>query len=100
MRFIILLTISLIFINLGSSVAQKVGFLEINGNVLQDGKGLEGADIKVLKGTENVDNVLSSNGGKFIINLDLGQNYTIIFSKVNIFLIKWGVFDVSFYVSL
>ena len=42
---------------------------------------MEGADIKVMKGNENADNALSSSGGKFILNLDLGFNYLVIFSK-------------------
>src|SRR5213080_2172705 len=61
--------------------AQKEGYLEVLGSVLTEGKGVEGASIKVLKGEENVDNFLSSSGGKFIINLDLNHLYTITFSK-------------------
>ena len=64
-----------------SSYAQPPGYLELLGNVQQDGKGLEGAEIKVMKGLETADNLLSSAGGKFIFNLDLGHLYTIVFSK-------------------
>ena len=63
------------------ALAQDKGYLEIMGSVLQDGKGMEGADIKVMKGNENSDNALSSSGGKFILNLDLGYSYLVIFSK-------------------
>jgi len=42
---------------------------------------LEGADIKVMKGNENADNAMTAGKGNFIINLDLGNSYTIIFSK-------------------
>ena len=74
-----LINISLLF---GfSSKGQDKGYLEIFGSVTQDGKGMEGADIKVLKGNENSDNALSASGGKFILNLDLGFIYTVIFSK-------------------
>ncbi|HNF32876.1 MAG TPA: hypothetical protein PLU51_10725, partial [Bacteroidia bacterium] len=60
--------------------AQK-GSLELLGNVKQNGKGLEGAEISIMKGNEQVDNILSGNGGKFIINLDLDAVFTLVFSK-------------------
>ncbi|MBL0097726.1 MAG: hypothetical protein IPP46_15435 [Bacteroidetes bacterium] len=65
----------------GNAFAQQPGYLELLGNVQQDGKGLEGAEIKVMKGTEVSDNLMSSACGKFIFNLDLGHSYTIVFSK-------------------
>ena len=61
--------------------AQDKGYLELFGSVTQDGKGMEGADIKVMKGNENSDNALTAGGGKFILNLDLGFSYSVIFSK-------------------
>ena len=63
------------------ALAQKQGYLEVLGSVTQDGKGLEGADIKVMRGNENADNAMTATKGSFIINLDLGNSYTIIFSK-------------------
>ena len=64
-----------------SAFAQKQGYLEVLGSVTQDGKGLEGADIKVMKGNENADNAMTAGKGSFIINLDLGSTYTLVFSK-------------------
>lgn len=52
------------------SFAQDQGYLELVGQVQQDGKGLEGAEIKVMKGSEAADNLLTSAGGKFIFNLE------------------------------
>jgi hypothetical protein len=69
------------FLLSGVAMSQDQGYLELVGQVQQDGKGLEGAEIKVLKGIENADNLLTSAGGKFIFNLDLGHVYTIIFLK-------------------
>src|SRR5688572_31557377 len=69
-RFLLPLIV-LFFSSLTSVQAQKEGYLEVLGFVLAESKGIEGASIKVLKGDENVDNFLSSSGGKFIINLDL-----------------------------
>jgi hypothetical protein len=40
--------------------AQKKGYVEVVGSVMVEGKGLEGADIKVFKGNENSDNALTS----------------------------------------
>ena len=82
LKYVRIWTIALIaMLFASSSYAQRPGYLELLGNVQQDGKGLEGAEIKVMKGSETSDNLLSSAGGKFIFNLDLGHLYTIIFSK-------------------
>jgi hypothetical protein len=81
MRLIKLMVAFCLLMGSYSAFAQQDGYLEVVGSVLQDSKGLEGADIKIFKGNENVDNVLSSAGGKFIINLELGHDYTIVFSK-------------------
>ena len=34
-----------------------------------------------MKGNEKFDNVITSSGGKFIINLPFGFDYTLVFSK-------------------
>ena len=82
LKYVRIWTIALISVFIASSsYAQRPGYLELLGNVQQDGKGLEGAEIKVMKGSETSDNLLSSAGGKFIFNLDLGHLYTIVFSK-------------------
>ncbi|MBL0342089.1 MAG: hypothetical protein IPP71_14885 [Bacteroidetes bacterium] len=62
-------------------IAQGTGYLEVVGSVLQDSKGLEGSDIFVMKGNEKVDQISTNAGGKFIVNLELNSNYSIIFSK-------------------
>ncbi|MFN6092053.1 MAG: hypothetical protein ACK44N_06535, partial [Bacteroidota bacterium] len=61
--------------------AQEDGYLEVIGSVLQEGKGLEGTDITIMKGNEKFDNVITSSGGKFIVNLPFGFDYTLVFSK-------------------
>lgn len=74
------LTAALVLFISPALFAQK-GSLELLGNVKQNGKGLEGAEIKIMKGNEQVDNILSGNNGKFIINLDLDAVYTLLFTK-------------------
>lgn len=81
MRLFKLMAVICLLLGSYSAFAQEDGYLEVVGSVQQESKGLEGADIKIFKGNENVDNVLSSAGGKFIINLELGHDYTIVFSK-------------------
>ncbi|MBL0052545.1 MAG: hypothetical protein IPP29_14065, partial [Bacteroidetes bacterium] len=61
--------------------AQKSGNLELLGSILLDGKGTEGAEIVVLKGNEQVDKLITSSGGKFILTLDLNNVYNIKFSQ-------------------
>ena len=84
MRFATLLACSLLFASLTSSFAQKAGYLELVGQVLQDSKGLEGTDIKIVKGTENTDNALSASGGKFIFNFWKPQSQ-IFYDKISSF---------------
>src|SRR5688572_16558860 len=89
-----IITLLLIVFNTNFSIAQKKGYVEVVGSVLIDSKGLEGADIKVFKGNENSDNALTSANGKFILNLDYGFNYRIVFSK-NGYVSKTVVYDSS-----
>lgn len=78
-KTILLFTSLILFLTVNTSKAQ--GNLEVLGSVMLDGKGVEGAEIKIKKGNEEVDKVVTSNGGKYILNLDLNAEYTIIFSK-------------------
>ncbi len=75
-----LLLISYLFISLNAS-AQNSGYLELLGRVQQDGKSLEGASIRIFKGNEPIDEVITSSGGRFILNLDFNHLYTLVFSK-------------------
>ena len=65
------------------SVAQDMGHLEVLGQIQNDKtrKGLEGATIKIYKGLELVDEVLTSNSGKFILNIDYQAMYILEFTK-------------------
>src|SRR6185436_14263759 len=76
---------AIIFVLLLSSarlIAQESkGFLEVRGKVQQNGKGLEGASLKIYKGNEPIDDILTNAGGRFILNLDYNYNYTLVFSK-------------------
>src|SRR6187551_2196422 len=76
------LLLSMLLLSFSVSLkAQNKGFVECIGSVLTETKGLEGVDIKVFKGNENSDNILSASNGKFILNLDYGFNYKVVFSK-------------------
>ncbi|MCC6385055.1 MAG: hypothetical protein IT241_07875, partial [Bacteroidia bacterium] len=62
-------------------MAQSTGYLEMVGKVQQDGKGLEGVSIRIFKGSEPIDEIITANAGRFIFNLDLQNSYTLVFSK-------------------
>ncbi len=81
MRYLKLFTLTVLFFCSKPLFAQEDGYLEVIGSVLQEGKGLEGADITIMKGNEKFDNVMTSTGGKFIVNLQFGFDYTLVFSK-------------------
>ncbi|HNQ12051.1 MAG TPA: hypothetical protein PKM16_02520 [Bacteroidia bacterium] len=61
--------------------AQPAGALEVLGSVMEDGEILESANIKVYRGNELVENLLTAANGKFIINLELQTTYTLEFAK-------------------
>ena len=64
-----------------ATFSQNPGYLEVVGSVYQANKGLEGADIIVMKGNEKVDQISTNAGGKFIVNLELNTAYTIVYTK-------------------
>ncbi|MBK7970062.1 MAG: hypothetical protein IPK08_14605 [Bacteroidetes bacterium] len=76
-----ILTLLLLASHILQLQAQGTGYLEVVGSVLQSNKGLEGAELTVMKGNEKVDLVSTNASGKFIVNLELNNNYVIIFSK-------------------
>ena len=77
----IALSLLMVFSGLNLVLAQGTGYLEVVGSVLQSGKGLEGAELTVMKGNEKVDLVSTNPSGKFIVNLELNQGYIVIFTK-------------------
>ncbi|HKR07457.1 MAG TPA: hypothetical protein VJY62_22675, partial [Bacteroidia bacterium] len=62
-------------------LAQSKGYVEVIGKVQQHGKALEGASVKVYKGNEPIDDILTNNAGRIILNLDFNYVYTLVFSK-------------------
>lgn len=60
----------------------QAGRLELLGNVMQQGKGVEGVKINSMRGDGKSEQVFSSIGGKFFVQLELGSDYTLVFSRV------------------
>ena len=75
------LFISFILIS-NAILAQNDGYLELLGTIMQEGKGLEGVDITILKGSEKIDNpLITAATGNFMVNLPFGFDYKVVVSK-------------------
>src|SRR5436190_1000426 len=61
--------------------AQRPGYLQVFGNIRKDGKNLEGAEIKVTRGTAVVQTIYTTSNGKFVFDLQLNGEFIISIGK-------------------
>lgn len=65
----------------GAQEAKKAGYLEVKGRISKDRKPLDGVEVSISKNGKWIDNLSTSNGGKFKANLDMNSEYLITFKS-------------------